>query len=102
MLPGLAVIPAVVPRTTLRPIFAELVDDRSAADNRLEAVGFALGKAGHLAAIAIAHQRQLVRIDGKLLQYSVHTRHNVAEIAPSQVILVGRRKLRPVSARTAR
>src|SRR6185437_13196709 len=58
VLPRLAEIPAVVPRAVLGAVLAELVDHRRARDDGLESIGLAFDEAGHLAAIAIADQRE--------------------------------------------
>src|SRR6185312_9198811 len=58
VLPRLAKIPAVVPRAVLGTVLAELIDHRRARHDGLESIGLAFDEAGHLAAIAIADQRE--------------------------------------------
>src|SRR3984957_8967122 len=90
--PRLTVEPAVIPRLILRAVFALLIGDRSRADDRLESVGLALDEGRHFAAVAVAHQRELVAIDWIRRDHGVDARHDVSKVAAAQGVLIRRRK----------
>ena len=86
----------------LGAVFAELVDHRRAADDGFEAVGLAFDEAGHLAAVAVAHQRQLRRVDRVVREHVVDAGHHVLIVAAAEVVLVGRGKFDAVVRGAAR
>src|SRR6185503_7597488 len=102
VLPWLAEVPAVVPRAAFGSVFAELVNDRRAADDCFEAIGLAFDKAGHLAAVAIAHQGHASCVDWIVSENVGDAGQHVLIIASTEVVLVGCCELDAVVGRTAR
>src|SRR5580698_2431713 len=80
----------VIPRVVLRPVFALLIDDRSTADDGAEAIGLPFDKSGHFAAIAVAHERELIGVDWVRRNDSIEAGHDVAIVSPAQIILICR------------
>src|SRR5271155_1405561 len=102
VLPRLAVEPSIVPGTAFGAVFTVLVNHRRATDDAFESVRLPLRKTSHFAAIAVTHQRELVRIDGVVGDDSIDSSHNVPEIRASEVILIGGGKCSAISGAATR
>src|ERR1700678_94274 len=83
-------------------VFAELVDDRCATDDGLEARGFTFYKTGHLAAVTVADQRHAVAVDRLGVKHFVDAGHDVEVVSVAHIIFVGGLEGHTVSSAAAR